>query len=201
MSQTLDLGTALEEGAALLRLPSMTRDEFWEFCQRNRDLRIERTAEGDLIIMPPAGSETGSKNNEIGRQLGNWNLGQGEPGYVFDSSTGFTLPSGAIRSPDASWVRHSRWDALTTEQREKIAPLCPDFVVELMSPSDSLSDAQTKMEEYRANGARLGWLIDRRSRQVQVYRPGQSVQVLDDPAEVSADPELPGFVLDMRRIF
>ncbi len=130
--------------------------QFFAFCRQNRDLRIEQTAQGDWIIMPPTGFETGSCNNEVSRQLGNWARQDGT-GVAVDSSTGFVLPNGAKRSPDASWVWKSRLAALTPEQKQKFLPLCPDFVTELRSPSDSLADTQEKMAEYRENGARLGW--------------------------------------------
>jgi Uma2 family endonuclease len=183
-------------------LPRLIDDQaFFEFCQRNANLHIERTAEGETEIMAPAGSETGYYNNELGRQLGNWNIENDEPGYVFDSSAGFTLPNRAVRSPDASWVRRERFDALSAEQRATFAPLCPDFMIELMSPSDSLTDAQAKLEEYIQNGAKLGWLIDRKNQTIYVYRPGQRMQTLVNPASVSAAPELPGFTLSTTRLF
>lgn len=177
-----------------------TDDEFFEFCRQNDDLRIEQTAQGEWVIMPPTGFETGSRNNEVSRQLGNW-ARQDDTGVAVDSSTGFLLPNGAKRSPDASWVLRSRLVALTPEQKSKFLPLCPDFVVELRSPSDSLADTQDKMAEYQGNGARLGWLVDAAERRVHVYRPGAAPDVLDAPASVSADPELAGFVLDLARVW
>lgn len=175
-------------------------DEFFELCRQNRDLRIEQTAGGEWIIMVPTGGETGSRNNEVSRQLGNW-ARQDDTGIAFDSSTGYILPNGAKRSPDASWVRRSRLAALTPEQKTKFLPLCPDFVIELRSPSDSLTDTQDKMAEYRDNGARRGWLIDAAERRVHVYRPGGDLDVLDAPAFISADPELAGFTLDLARVW
>ena len=175
-------------------------DEFFEFCRQNRDLRIEQTAGGEWIIMPPTGFETGNRNHEVSRQLGNW-ARQDDAGIAFDSSTGYILPNGAKRSPDASWVLRSRLAALTPEQKKKFLPLCPDFVIELRSPSDSLTDTQDKMAEYRDNGARLGWLIDAAERQVHIYRPGAEVEILETPASVSADPELPGFILDLAYVW
>ena len=177
-----------------------TDDEFFEFCRQNSDLRIEQTAQGEWIIMPPTGGETGSRNSEVSRQLGNW-ARRGDAGVAFDSSTGFLLPNGAKRSPDASWVLRSRLAALTPEQKKKFLPLCPDFVVELRSPSDALADTQDKMAEYQDNGARLGWLVDAAERRVHVYRPGAVPDVLDAPLSVSADPELAGFVLDLARVW
>ncbi len=175
-------------------------DEFFEFCRQNRDLRIEQTAGGEWVIMAPTGGETGSRNNEVSRQLGNW-ARQDDTGVAFDSSTGYVLPNGAKRSPDASWVRRSRLAALTPEQKRKFLPLCPDFVIELRSPSDSLADTQDKMAEYRGNGARLGWLLDAAERRVHVYRPGAEVEILDAPASVAADSELAGFTLDLAYVW
>ena len=190
--------TTLTEPLVLRARPALhfSDDEFFEFCRQNRDLRIEQTAAGEWIIMPPTGFETGSRNQEVSRQLGNW-ARQDDTGVSVDSSTGYVLPSGAKRSPDASWVLRSRLAGLTAEQKRKFLPLCPDFVVELRSPSDSLADTQEKMAEYRDNGARLGWLIDAAERRVHVYRPSVEPDILDAPASVSADPELPGFTLDM----
>jgi len=178
----------------------LTDDQFFEFCQINRDLRIERTATGELLIMPPADSETGRSNFELAGQLGNWVKLDGT-GKGFDSSTGFTLPNGATVSPDISWVKLERWNALPREQRTKFAPISPDFVVELRSKSDTLKDLQDKMQQYIDNGVRLGWLIDRKRRRVYIYRPGIAVQQLDNPETVSGDPELPGFVLKLGEIW
>lgn len=175
-------------------------DQFFALCLQNRDLRIEQTDEGDLIIMPPTGGGTGSRNSEITAQVRNWARRDG-CGIAFDSSTGFTLPSGAKKSPDASWVLRSRLTLLTPEQKEKFLPLCPDFVVELRSPSDSLEDIQEKMQGYMDNGARLGWLIDAPQKRVFVYRSGKDVETLDTPSTISADPELPGFTLELALIW
>ncbi|GAB1541640.1 Uma2 family endonuclease [Scytonema sp. NUACC21] len=178
----------------------MTTEQFYEFCQANCDLRIERTVSGEVIIMPPAFSDTGNRNFKIAVQLGNWaeQDGTGEP---FDSSAGFTLPNGATRSPDASWIKLERWNALTEEQKASFAPICPDFVIEFRSSSDTLSGLQDKMQEYIANGAFIGWLIDRKNRKVYIYRPNQEPEILDNPETVSGDPELPGFVLRMAKIW
>ncbi len=186
-----------------VNLPSlvqMTKEQFYEFCQANSNLRIERTANGEVVIMPPAFSDTGNRNFKLAVQLGNWaeQDGTGEP---FDSSTGFTLPNGATRSPDASWVKLERWNALTEEQKASFAPICPDFVVELRSSSDSLSKLQDKMQEYIDNGTSLGWLIDRKNRRVYIYRPNQQPEILDNPETVSGDPEVSGFVLLMTKIW
>lgn len=178
----------------------MTAAEFYDFCQANRDLRIERLASGEVIVMPPAFSDTGNRNLKIAQQLANWADADGT-GEAFDSSAGFTLPNGSTRSPDAAWIRLERWTTLTEVEQASFAPLCPDFVVELRSSSDSLSRLKEKMEEYVANGAALGWLIDRKARQVHVYRPYQAPKILVNPVTVSGDPELPGFILQMARIW
>ena len=181
-------------------IASMTHRQFYEFCQANRDLRIERTATGDVIVMPPAFSDTGNRNLNIAAQLWNWTEQDGT-GIAFDSSAGFTLPNGATRSPDASWIRSDRWNALSEEQKASFAPICPDFAIELRSSSDSLSSLQAKMQEYIVNGALLGWLIDRKNRTVHIYRPDRAPQILDNPEIVSGDPDLPGFVLKLSRIW
>ncbi|BAZ51864.1 hypothetical protein NIES4103_45230 [Nostoc sp. NIES-4103] len=178
---------------------NLTDEQFFQMCQKNRDYRFERTASGELLIMPPTGSETGNRNFDIVVELGIWNK-QTKLGKGFDSSTGFTLPNGAERSPDVSWVKIERWNALTPEQQEKFAPICPDFVVDLRSPSDSLKDLQDKMQEYIENGARLGWLIDRKNKRVEIYRPGKDVEILDNPTSLSGENVLPGFVLDLQQI-
>jgi Uma2 family endonuclease len=177
----------------------LTDDQFFQMCQKNRDYRFERTASGELLIMPPTGSDTGRRNVKITTQLDNWNS-ESNLGEVFDSSAGFKLPNGADRSPDASWVKSERWNALTPEQQEKFAPICPDFVVELRSPSDSLKDLQEKMQEYMVNGAQLGWLIDRKNKRVEIYRPGKDVEILDNPVSLSGEDILPGFVLYLQQI-
>jgi len=181
-------------------LRSMNPRQFYELCQANRDLRIERTASGEVTIMPPAFSDTGNRNLKIGQQLANW-AEQAGTGETFDSSTGFTLPNGAIRSPDAAWVRQDRWDALSEEQKASFAPICPDFVIELRSASDSVASLQLKMQEYIDNGAILGFLIDRQQRLVYLYRPDAQPQRLDNPEIVSGEPELLGFSLKMTKIW
>ncbi len=178
----------------------LTEEQFTRLCQENPELRIELTAQQELVIMPPTGSETGRRNSTLTQRLANWAETDGT-GIVFDSSTLFTLPNGAKRSPDASWVRKERWNALTKDQREGFAPLCPDFVVELRSPTDRLSDLHDKMREYIANGARLGWLIDPLDKRVYVYRPGQPSATVDDPATLSGDPALPRFVLQVQELW
>lgn len=181
-------------------IKSMSVEQFYEFCLANRDLRIERTASGEVIIMPPAFSDTGNRNGKIVQQLGNWAEEDGT-GETFDSSAGFTLPNGATRSPDASWIKLERWNPLTEEQKSSFAPICPDFVIELRSSSDTLSGLQNKMQEYIDNGASLGFLIDRKNRKVYISRPNQQPEILDNPETVSGDPELPGFVLRMAKIW
>lgn len=171
-------------------------DELFRFCQLNRELSIERSANGDLDIMTPVGGEGSSRNAELTFALVRWSREDGT-GVAFDSSAGFLLPNGAMRSPDAAWLEQSRWEELTREQREKFVPLCPDFVVELRSRSDALAALQSKMAEWIDNGARLGWLVDPENRAVQVYRPGRDVEILEDPDRVSGEPELPGFVLEL----
>ncbi|MFP4414669.1 Uma2 family endonuclease [Coleofasciculus sp.] len=185
---------------SLPAIAPMTREEFYTFCQANRDLRIERTAAGDVVIMPPAFSDTGNRNFNLAVQLGIWAEKYGT-GLGFDSSAGFTLPNGATRSPDASWIKTERWNALTEEEKASFAPICPDFVIELRSASDTLSSLKTKMQEYIENGISLGWLIDRKNRTVYIYRSNQEVQILENPEQVSGEPELPGFRLLMSKIW
>jgi Uma2 family endonuclease len=181
-------------------LVQMTDEQFYQFCLANRDLRIERTAKGEVIIMPPAFSDTGNRNSKITAQLEVWAELDGM-GEVFDSSAGFTLPNGATRSPDACWIRSERWNALSDQQKASFAPICPDFVIELRSSSDTLIGLQAKMQEYIENGAMLGFLIDRKNVTVHVYRSGRSPEILEQPETVSGDPELPGFVLRMAKIW
>ncbi|MDJ0707021.1 MAG: Uma2 family endonuclease [Leptolyngbyaceae cyanobacterium MO_188.B28] len=178
----------------------MTREEFYAFCQANRNLRIERTANGDVVIMPPAFSDTGNRNFNLAVQLGVWAEKDGT-GLGFDSSAGFTLPNGATRSPDAAWIQAEKWNILTENEKASFAPICPDFVIELRSASDALNNLQVKMQEYIDNGAMLGWLIDRKNRIVYIYRPNQEPQFLENPEQVSGDPELPGFSLQMAKIW
>jgi Uma2 family endonuclease len=178
----------------------LSDDEFFALCQINRDLRFERTTEGDIIIMAPAGAETGTRNADITAQLRNWAKRNGE-GVAFDSSTGFKLPNRADRSPDGAWLLRSRLATLSREEKQKFLPLCPDFVIELLSPTDRLDTTKAKMDEYIENGSRLGWLIDPESRHVHVYRPNSPVVILENVSEISAGPELPGFVLDLKEIW
>lgn len=178
----------------------MSNDLFFDFCQANREWRIERNAQGEVLIMPPVGGETRRRNALLTTTLNLWALQDGR-GVVFDSSAGFELPNTATRSPGAAWVRRARLAVLTAEQKKRFLPLCPDFVVELRSPSDHLQTPPDKMQEYLDNGAQLGWLLDTLNRRVFVYRPGKDVECLENPATLAGDPELPGFVLDLTRIW
>jgi Uma2 family endonuclease len=178
----------------------LTGDDFDQLVRDNPELRMELTATGELILMSPTGSKTGLRNAELNRQFGNW-AKENRSGVVFDSSTLFVLPNGARRSPDVSWVKRERWDALTQEEQEGFAPLCPDFVIELRSRSDNLPPLEDKMLEYIANGAQMAWLIDPIRKRVYVYRPNRNAEILEDPETVSGDPELPGFKLDVRELW
>ena len=186
----------------MLQMPSsMTDDQFFEFCQLNRDLRIEKNRFGDISIMSPAGSEKGNREGRIIQQLMNWTDEDGT-GIAFSSSTGFTLSTGAKRSPDAAWVKLERWNQLTPTQQQKFAPICPDFVIELRSASDNLQPLKDKMQEYMQEpGIQLGLLIDRKNRRVYIYRPGQIEECLENPDTVSCESVLSGFVLNMSKIW
>jgi Uma2 family endonuclease len=187
----------------LLRASSvlhLSSDEFFAFCQENKDLRIERKSTGEISIDMPTKTETGRLNAVLIGLLYAW-VAQLKTGYIFDSSTGFTLPSGSVYSPDASWIKKERYDALTKEEKMQFAPLCPDLVAEIRSSSDNLKPLQEKMEEYTANGALLGILLDPKNKTVHLYRPNQSVQTLENPNSVSCEPEMPGLVLDMTVLF
>jgi Uma2 family endonuclease len=191
----------MDEKAVTVNVPPPSaKDQFHEFSRLNPELRIEQTKEGNMIIMLPAYTETGNKNFKLNTKLGIWVEQNGE-GEGFDSSTGFILPNGAKRAPDASWIRRERWEALPKKARQKFAHVCPDFVVELRSRTDRLKTLQKKMDEYIENGAELGWLIDPFERKVHVYQPNQAVVILDNPENVSGDPLLPGFVLQMSAIW
>lgn len=178
----------------------LSDETFFQFCQLNREWRLERSVNGDLAIVSPTGSETGGSNFGLTGQLWMWSRQEGT-GQGFDSSTGFRLPNGAIRSPDVSWIRRDRWETIPPEQRQKFAPICPDFVIELRSPTDNLETLQAKMQEYLDNGTVLGWLIDRSQRQVYIYRPEMPIDVLENPTTLSGDPVLPGFELDLNEIW
>jgi Uma2 family endonuclease len=200
MTEVLD---PIEQAPLVIHpIPShrMDDDEFFEFCQLNRDLRIERNAEGDIILMAPAGGSSGRSNAALTAQFWNWANKDGS-GTIFDSSTGFVLPNQAVRAPDVSWVLNKRLDQLTDEQWKKFLPLCPDFALELRSESDPLHIQQAKMAEYIANGSRLGWLIDPVRKQAHIYRPGQPIEILDRPNQISGEPILRGFTLDLTDIW
>jgi Uma2 family endonuclease len=188
--------------AITLNLDAITRlthQQFWDLSQTNQDVRLELTAKGELIVIPPTGWESGKRNMKLGSRLNVWAEADGT-GVAFDSSTGFRLPNGAIRSPDAAWVRRSRMDALEPDP-DSFLPLAPDFVIELRSASDSLRVLQDKMEEYRDNGVRLGWLLNTKDRTVEIYRQGKAVKILQFPRELSGEEVLPGFRLSLEGIF
>lgn len=179
---------------------ALTDEEFYKLCNENKELKLELTSLGELIIMAPTGSLTGWRNAKLNYYLTAWSE-VNATGLTFDSSTGFVLPNGAKRSPDASWVRQDKWDNLTEEEKEGFAPICPDFVVELRSPDDSLSKLQEKMLEYIDNGASLGWLFDPKNNNVYIYRPNQAEECLRNPKNISADPVLPGFTFELKNIW
>ena len=178
----------------------LTDDQLFELCQINQELWIERTAEGDLVIIPPERWETNNRTITLVTSLTQWAAVDGT-GVTFGIAGGFMLPNGAMRVPDVGWVLRSRLALLTPEQKQKFLPLCPDFVVEIRSPSDRLSTVQAKMQEYLDNGARLGWLVDTANRAIYVYRPNQPVERLDNPTTISGEAVLPGFVLDVQTIW
>ncbi|ACK69934.1 protein of unknown function DUF820 [Gloeothece citriformis PCC 7424] len=178
----------------------ITDEQFYQLCRKNPDVNFERNARGELIIMPPTGGETGNRNAELITEFGIWNR-QKNLGKIFDSNTCFKLPNGADRAPDLSWIRLERWNELTIEEREKFPPIVPDFVLELMSPSDSLKDTQEKMEEYQANGVKLGWLIVRKLQRVEIYRQGQNKEILDNPKFLYGEDVLPDFILDLGMVW
>jgi Uma2 family endonuclease len=181
-------------------LEGLSDQEFYLFCADNRDLRIERDAKHQITIMPPTNSETGSSNSEITADLVMWNR-QYHLGKAFDSSSGFTLHTGAMLSPDASWIAQARWDALSADDRRGFARICPDFVVELLSPTDRLTDTMRKMEHWLEAGAQLGWLIAPDTESVYVFEPGQPVRpVVGFDQKLVAGPLLPGFALELQRL-
>jgi Uma2 family endonuclease len=179
---------------------TMTDDQLFDFCQINQDFRIERNTTGEIVIMSPTGSETDERNFDLIGQLWVWTK-QDATGVEFGSSGGFRLPSGAVRSPDAAWIKKTDWEAIPLEQRRKFAPICPEFVIELRSQSDSLKELKSKIEEYITNGTRLGWLIDRLECKVYIYRPDTAVEELDNPTTLSGEDILRGFVLDLSEIW
>lgn len=178
----------------------LSDNQFYQLCRANPDVKFERNAQGEIIIMSPTGGETGNCNSEINADFVFWNR-QTKLGKVFDSSTCFKLPNGANRSPDVSWIKQERWDSLTPEQKETFPPISPDFVLELMSPTDTLKETQEKMTEYMENQVKLGWLINRKTRRVEIYRQGENVEVLQSPMTLSGEDILPGFILNLQFIW
>ncbi|MCT7956726.1 Uma2 family endonuclease [Laspinema palackyanum] len=176
----------------------LSDEQFYEICQNNRELKFERTAKGKLIIMSPVGGDSGNREADLIIDLGIWNR-QTALGYTFSSSTVFKLPNGGDRSPDAAWIRRERWEALTPEQRRKFPPIAPDFAIELRSATDNLEMLQEKMGEYMDAGVQLAWLINPQQQQVEIYRPGQEIEVRDLPTELSGEEILPGFNLSLSR--
>ena len=177
----------------------LTDDQFYRLCSDNPQLRLELTSEGGLVVMSPTGAKTGWRNSKLNQRLANWADADGR-GLSFDSNAGFTLPNGAKRSPDAAWVRLESWQALSDEEQERFAPLCPEFVAELRSPQDSLSSLQAKMQEYLDNGARLGWLLDPIEKRVYIYRSGEATECLENPQSLNGEGVLEGFQLDLQNI-
>jgi Uma2 family endonuclease len=200
MTQTISLTENIPLKLQMSPAIDMTDEQFFAFCQQNRDYRIERNATGEITIMPPTGSETGNRNFDLIVQLGIWTRQNGT-GIGFDSSAGFTLPNGAMKSSDAAWIKLEKWHTLTREQQQKFAPICPDFIIELRSPSDNLQPLKDKLQEYIDNGVSLGWLIDRKNRKVYIYRPNSEVECLDNPATLSGESILLGFVLQLSTIW
>ncbi|MET7256148.1 Uma2 family endonuclease [Dyadobacter fermentans] len=179
----------------------MSEDEFFRFCQMNDTLSFERDSEGNIIFMSPAGSLSDNFNFEISLVFGSWLRENKIPGKAFGPSAGFTLPNRAVRSPDVAWVSREKWDALSRDEQERFAPLCPDFVIEVRSKSDSLIYLQNKMQEYLANGCRLAWLIDRYGEKVYVYEPERAiVEYSSLDIQLSGEPLFPGFVLNLAEI-
>jgi len=184
----------------LTPITTLSREKFQQLCVANPEMRLERSTDGELIIMAPTGGETGNFNSKINGELYLWNKQQ-QSGQTFDSSTGFALPQGSDRSPDVAWISQGKWEVLTPEQQRGFLPLCPDFVIELLSPSDSWHQGTRKMEEYQDNGCRLGWLIDPKRKQVGIYRLNQPVEILEAPEHLSGEDILPGLILDVRFLF
>ncbi|MBF2020097.1 MAG: Uma2 family endonuclease [Hydrococcus sp. C42_A2020_068] len=177
----------------------LSAEQFTQLCYANPDAKLELTARGELVVMSPTGGESGSRNLKLSQRLGNWTDSDGT-GIAFDSSTMFQLPNSSFRSPDASWISLVQWNNLSADERQTFPPICPEFVAELRSPSDSLKDLRDKMQEYIDNGARLGWLLDPMSKMVEIYRPGQPPEILQNPSQLSGENVLPGFVLDLEGI-
>jgi Uma2 family endonuclease len=178
----------------------MTDEELMRFCAANEMVRVERDANGELILMSPSGSGTGQKNSELIYQLAAW-ARETNSGVTFDSNAGFTLPDGSMRSPDAAWIAWPRWNALSKEEQDGFAPICPEFVIELRSPSDSLSELQAKMQLWIANGAEVAWLVDPLRKTVEVYRVGREAELLEGGSVVEGDGPVEGFVLELGRVW
>lgn len=196
MADTVTIHTGLPTMLRFRPLNAMTPDEFYQFCRQNPDLKAELTAQGEVIFMSPSGGSTGARNAHVVKMLGRWADEDGS-GIVFDSSTGFVLPNGAVRSPDTAWVSRERLSEISSEEYERFLPICPDFVIEVASPSDCLPDLQAMMDEYMSNGAQLGWLIMPDSRSVYLYHSGEPAQYVSDATRIAGEPILPGFVLDL----
>ncbi|NEP62754.1 MAG: Uma2 family endonuclease [Symploca sp. SIO2G7] len=174
----------------------LSNEQFYQLCQINENWQLEETAQGELLIMPPVGAISGNRESEFNADVVIWNR-QTKLGKVFSSSTIFTLPNGGKRSPDVAWVANERWEALTPEEQEKFAPICPDFVIELRSRTDSLSQLREKMQEYLNSGLQLGWLIDPQNQKVEIYRQNQSRKIVELPTTLSGEEVLPGFILEL----
>jgi Uma2 family endonuclease len=179
-----------------LETVNLTDEQFYRLCQANQTWNLERNQKGELLIMPPVGGNSGKQEANLIVKVGVWNE-QTQLGEVFSSSTIFRLPNGGDRSPDVAWIKRERWEALSAEEREKFPPLCPDFVIELRSRTDSLTSLQDKMREYLASGLRLGWLINPQQQQVEIYRLNSDVEIINLPAILSGEDVLPGFVLNL----
>jgi Uma2 family endonuclease len=178
----------------------MNDDELMRFCAANDFLRVERDANGEILVMTPAGTKTSRMNSRITRLLDEWAEQDGR-GIAVDSNGGFTLPDGSVRAADAAWVARNRWDALSDADQARFAPICPDFIIELRSPSDNLADLIKKMEQWIANGVQLGWLIDPESQTVSIYRPNEQPETLTHPTSIQGHGIMAGFELVMDRIW
>jgi len=179
-----------------LNTVDFTDEQFYQLCQKNSDLKFERTSTGELIIMPPVGGESGNREADLITDLGIWNRQTGL-GYTFSSSTIFKLPNGADRSPDAAWIKKERWEALTPQQKRKFPPIAPDFVIELRSATDDLKTLRQKMQEYMDAGVKMGWLINPQQQQIEIYRLGKDVELRNLPTELLGEEILPGFSLSL----
>jgi Uma2 family endonuclease len=177
----------------------LSSEQFTSICHANPEAKLELTARGELVIVSPTGGETGNKNIKLLARLENW-AEQDQTGLAFDSSTMFRFANNAFRSPDAAWIQLSRWNTLTEEQKRTFPPICPDFIIELRSPSDSLKELREKMQEYINNGVQLGWLIDPINKQVEIYRIDRSPETFSNPTQIEGENILPGFILSLNGI-